>query len=99
MSAAHGRHGKRSDSSVLEIVYGENSSTVAARLLQTALKNMKLSGTLYLGYPVLSTADAKVFVDALLVSESHGLIAFDLSSHLDPRPDAQQVEALAERKN
>lgn len=40
------------------------------------------SGTIYLGYPVLSTADDRVFVDALLVSQEHGLAAFVLADGL-----------------
>jgi superfamily I DNA and RNA helicase len=84
---------------MLDVVFGENSGTVAAQSLRAALKEMEISGSLYLGYPVLSTADARVFIDALLVSKSHGLVAFDLSSHLDPRPDAQQVKGLAEHQN
>ena len=85
--------------SVLDIIFGENSATVAARALQAVLKEMEIHGTLYLGYPVLSTADAKVFVDALLVSKSHGLIAFDLSSHLDTRPDKRQLDELADKQD
>jgi superfamily I DNA and RNA helicase len=84
---------------VLDIVFGENSATVAARALQTTLKTMDISGTLYLGYPVLTTADAKVFVDGLLVSSSHGLVAFDLSSNFDARPNHAQLDAVAERQN
>jgi superfamily I DNA and RNA helicase len=84
---------------VLDIVFGENSDTVAAQSLRNALKEMEISGTLYLGYPVLSTADAKVFIDGLLLSEAHGLIAFDLSSYLDPRPNPGQLAELAERQN
>lgn len=84
---------------MLDIVFGENSATVNAQSLREALRGMDITGTLYLGYPVLSTADAKVFVDALLVSRSHGLIAFDLSSHLDPHPPREQLDELAERQN
>jgi superfamily I DNA and RNA helicase len=83
----------------VEIVFGENSSTIAASSLQDALKKLQISGTLYLGYPVLSTADAKVFVDALLVSQSHGLIAFDLSSHVDPHPSDEQIANITERQD
>ena len=83
----------------MEIVFGENSSTIAASSLQDALKKLQISGTLYLGYPVLSTADAKVFVDALLVSQSHGLIAFDLSSHVDPHPSDEQIANITERQD
>ncbi|WP_316204719.1 DEAD/DEAH box helicase [Bradyrhizobium sp. SZCCHNS3004] len=83
----------------MDIVFGENSSTIAARSLQDALRKLEISGTLYLGYPVLSTADAKVFVDALLVSRSHGLIAFDLSSHVDAHPSDEQIANITERQN
>lgn len=84
---------------MLDIVFGENSKTVAARALQAALEDTGVSGTLYLGYPVLSTADARVFIDALLISKARGLIAFDLTSHLDPRPDKEQLNALRERQD
>ena len=84
---------------MLDIIFGENSDTVAARSLRNALKEMEISGTLYLGYPVLSTADAKVFIDGLLLSEAHGLIAFDLSPYLDSRPSPEQLAELAERQN
>lgn len=84
---------------MLDIVFGENSATLAAQSLRDELRRMDITGTLYLGYPVLSTADAKVFVDALLVSRSHGLVAFDLSSHLEAHPLPEQLEELAERQN
>ena len=82
----------------METVFGDSRSSVAVESLRAVLNSMDISGTLYLGYPVLATADAKVFVDALLVSGSHGLVAFDLSSHLDAQPDARQLEQLAERQ-
>lgn len=67
---------------MLDVVFGESASVVELKELRSALGAMDVSGTLYLGYPVLSTADARIFVDALLVSESHGLVAFDVSSRL-----------------
>jgi superfamily I DNA and RNA helicase len=60
---------------------------------------MEIDGTLYLGYPVLSTADSKVFVDALLVSSTHGLVAFDLTSSLPPHPDDEERDALTEKQD
>ena len=83
---------------MLDVVFGENSSGVEVTRLRTVLQQMDISGTLYLGYPVLSTADAKVFVDALLVSESHGLVAFDVSSHLSVRLSEDQIDELSERQ-
>jgi hypothetical protein len=84
---------------VLDIVFGENSNSVTAQSLLGVLKNLDVAGTLYLGYPVLSTADGKVFIDALLLSQAHGLIAFDLSSQLDAHPTNGQLEELSERQN
>ncbi|WP_441259574.1 DEAD/DEAH box helicase [Bradyrhizobium sp. 521_C7_N1_3] len=85
---------------MLDIVFGENAGTIPAQSLQTELTNLGVSGNLYLGYPVLSTADGKVFVDALLVSESHGLIAFDLSSKIEGgRPTDAEKSEIADRQN
>lgn len=84
---------------MLDIIFGENSDTVGARALRTALKEMGIAGTLYLGYPVIATADAKIFIDALLVSESHGLTVFDLSSHLSSRPTEEQLTQVSERQD
>ena len=82
----------------METVFGASQGNVAVESLRTVLSGMDISGTLYLGYPVLATAEARVFVDALLVSGSHGLVAFDLSSALDARPDDRQLEEVAERQ-
>ena len=82
----------------METVFGASHDSVAAESIRIVLDGMDISGTLYLGYPVLATADARVFVDALLVSGSYGLVAFDLSSHLGPRPDRRQLEEVAERQ-
>lgn len=84
---------------LLDTIFGENWETVAARCLLGALRDLRTSGTLYLGYPVLSTADAKVLVDALLVSQRHGLVAFDLSTLLSSHPSDEQIRELGERQN
>src|SRR5690242_10419077 len=85
---------------LLDIVFGENAGTIPAQSLQAELQNLGVSGTLYLGYPVLSTADGKVFVDALLVSDTHGLVAFDLSSKIEvARSTAAEQTEIADRQN
>jgi superfamily I DNA and RNA helicase len=47
---------------------------------------------LYIGYPVVATADEAITVPALFVSESFGLIAFDVrpSAQEDSLPEIQQ---------
>jgi superfamily I DNA and RNA helicase len=85
---------------LLDIVFGEDAGTIPAQSLQAELQSLHVSGTLYLGYPVLSTADGKVFVDALLVSETHGLVAFDLSSKIQgARPTDGEKAEIADRQN
>ncbi|QCX27702.1 DEAD/DEAH box helicase [Nocardioides jishulii] len=63
----------------LEVVQGESRSRLAAQALASALRPLVSDGTLYLGYPVLATADDKVNVDGLLVSPEQGLVAFVLA--------------------
>lgn len=52
------------------------------------------NGTLYLGYPLTASADNKVTIDALLLSEQHGMIAFIFERHdstLDELRDEQDA--------
>ena len=84
---------------MLDVVFGESARVVELRELRAKLGEMDVSGTLYLGYPVLATADARIFVDALLVSESHGLVAFDVSSQVSSRPTADEFAEMDTRQN
>lgn len=40
------------------------------------IEKYKDSGTLYLGYPLSASSDAKITIDALFMSENHGMVAF-----------------------
>lgn len=70
----------------LDVIYGESRDRATASLLAERLRSQTNEGTIYLGYPVLATADERVVVDALLVSRTHGLVAFLLAESL-PRDD------------
>ncbi|MDE0066255.1 MAG: ATP-binding domain-containing protein [Acidimicrobiaceae bacterium] len=74
----------------LEVVYGESRNRTNARALVAQLEQVVSDGTVYLGYPVLATADERVEVDALLVSRAHGLVAFLLADSL---PDSEEAWA------
>ncbi len=63
----------------LEVVYGESRNRSIATALSEELRQTLSEGTIYLGYPVLASADERVEVDALLVSKEHGLVAFQLA--------------------
>jgi hypothetical protein len=61
---------------VLDVVYGESRNRDAAKALADLLHEIADEGAVYLGYPVPATADERVEVDALLISQKHGLVAF-----------------------
>ena len=64
---------------MLEITYGRTRNQMATNDLVGALRNLDLEGSLYVGYPIIATADESVMVDALLVSLQHGLVAFSFA--------------------
>ncbi|SFO49946.1 Superfamily I DNA and RNA helicases [Geodermatophilus obscurus] len=80
----------------LEVVYGESRHRNIARGLAEALDPAIEEGTIYLGYPVLSTADERVAVDAMLVSRDHGLVAFQVAD-VYPQTQEQLTGLIAEQ--
>jgi superfamily I DNA and RNA helicase len=78
----------------LEIVYGQSRNRNTARALAHELAKVVEAGTVYLGYPVLATADERVEVDALLVSADHGLVAFLIEDSV-PTGETEWEEAVA----
>jgi hypothetical protein len=76
----------------LQVVYGESRNRIQASLLADQLRQVTDEGTVYLGYPVLATADETVEVDALMVSQAHGLVAFLLPDSI-PRSAEEWDEA------
>ncbi|MFN8138495.1 MAG: ATP-binding domain-containing protein [Fimbriimonadales bacterium] len=76
------------------VIRGTNRKPVASQsLIDFFQANPTLSGELYIGYPILTAAEGKLPIDALLVSRSNGLVAFDLiegtelSNHEDRQDD------------
>jgi superfamily I DNA and RNA helicase len=65
---------------MLDFVLGEKRNPLAADQLIAALTDDGLTGTLYIGYPVLASLDEQLFVDALLTCEQYGVVVFDLAS-------------------
>lgn len=80
----------------LEVVYGESRSRSLAQALAEQLQHVVEEGTVYLGYPVLTTADEQVEVDALLVSRDHGLVAFLLAPEV-PTSQQEREEVTGEQ--
>jgi superfamily I DNA and RNA helicase len=67
-----------------EIVYGEQAVSGVARELVRIFENADWSGTLYIGYPILSNVEGTVRTDALYVSQQAGVVVFD-TNHLQVR--------------
>lgn len=63
----------------VDIVYGETRNPAAASELAAVLRPLSNEGTVYLGYPVLASADEPVEVTALFVSPDFGLVAFQVA--------------------
>lgn len=63
----------------IEVVKGSNDKPEASRLLvQSVEDDPALSGCLFVGYPIIATAEGRHCVDALLVSPDSGITVFDL---------------------
>lgn len=75
----------------LDIVFGEYRDRQAVNNFVTAVRNSNLTGTLYIGYPVLAVDDEKVEFDALLVSRDRGVIIFDLYSYTGSANANQEI--------
>lgn len=60
----------------MDTVIGTVTNPIAIAELSQNLKRLHLDGTLYVGYPVLVSADETITVDAMLVSEKCGLVVF-----------------------
>ena len=84
----------------IAIVQGTNDKPAASSLLVKAVNHWAqvggarstMSGKLYIGYPVIATPDGPRRIDALLASDTHGLIAFDLVEH-------NEIEGYRERQD
>lgn len=80
----------------LEVVHGQPNNIEAAHQLADLLDRQLDEGTIYLGYPVLATADDRVEIDALLVSQTRGLIAFRFAGDM-PITDGDWIRLSSEQ--
>ena len=81
----------------LEIVRGKIRNLMATKqIIKTleAREDTGISETLYLGYPLSASAESAVTVDALLLSEKHGLVAFIFSDQEKPDELAEEQGEL-----
>lgn len=76
----------------IEIVWGKVTNRLAIESLIETLKALSIDGTLYLGYPILASADSNVTVEALLVSQTPGLVAFNFPPHDLPINELKEIQ-------
>lgn len=80
----------------ITVVRGTNKKPAASRALTELLAHRgDLSGELFIGYPIIRTADGGYPIDALLISSETGIVAFDLieGKSLDDYPTRQDDSA------
>ncbi len=85
---------------MLEVIVGQSPHPVQTRDLRNALLAANVPGQLFIGYPVIASADESVVIDAVLVSDAHGLIVFHVPDDPPGSPtDTAKWKALQERQN
>jgi len=65
----------------LDVIFGEFRDQNVVQSFVQAAREAKFTGTLYIGYPVLTVDDERIEFDAVLVSRDRGVIVFDLYSY------------------
>ena len=85
---------------MLDIIHGQTKNPQIATELRQMFDGSTLTGTLYIGYPVVATAHDSITVDALLVTEEHGLVALIFPTHI-PASDGKvsEWEDLVDRQD
>ena len=83
---------------MLEKVYGKSRNPAVTAQLEEQLDTLELTGTLYMGYPILASADEAIFVEALLVTLEHGLVVFSLAT-APPKQSPQFWPALQDSQD
>lgn len=76
---------------MLDFVIGEKRIPMAADALIEQLSNQRLTGTVYLGYPVIASMDATLLIDALLTSLEYGVVVFDFNGGTADQEELNQI--------
>lgn len=84
---------------MLDITYGDTKNSGIVAALVKALEATELTGDLFIGYPVLGSVDGRIEVDALLVTQQHGLVAIDLKSASFHSFDDNNADQLIARQD
>lgn len=82
---------------MIKVIWGTNKEKpIASRqLAETLSKNSTLDGFLYIGYPIVGSPLGPTKFDALLLSETKGIIAFDLVEGTDISKYTENQDEIA----
>jgi superfamily I DNA and RNA helicase len=85
---------------MLEVTIGKAVHPQQVALVRDALRANGISGNLFIGYPVLATADDTLFLDAVLVSREHGVVLLDVTDNPPSHAsDAEGWSRVASRQD
>ena len=83
----------------LDVVYGDVRAPVIVTALRDTIAKAGIGGTLYLGYPVIASADEPISIDALLVGPQCGVVAFLLRSQAPTVTDSEGWSDLVDEQD
>ncbi|MCG3138944.1 MAG: hypothetical protein HJJLKODD_02816 [Phycisphaerae bacterium] len=84
---------------MLEVVYGQTKNPIVTSQLVDLIGGLNVDGTLYIGYPVLSSADESIFVEALLICDQFGLVVFSIGNGLGQPPNDEFWNRVQEKQD
>jgi superfamily I DNA and RNA helicase len=84
---------------MLEVVYGQTKNPMVTNQLVELIEGFNVDGTLYIGYPVLSSADESIFVEALLVCDQFGLVVFAVGNGAGQPPNDEFWDRVQEKQD
>jgi hypothetical protein len=78
---------------MVNIIRGTSKKPVSSRRLAEYFETRNdIEGILYIGYPIIGTPQGGYQIDALLVSEQHGLIIFHLVEGVDKDINIEDIQ-------
>lgn len=87
---------------MVDVIRGSSNKPVSSKRLATYFEQRKdIQGILYIGYPIIGTAQGGYQIDALLISHQHGVIIFhiDEGQNYDLDIEDSQDESINKLKS
>lgn len=78
---------------MVNVVRGDISKPISSkRLAEYFEKRNDISGSLYLGYPIIGTSQGGYQIDALLVSREHGVVVFNIVEGIERNINLEEIQ-------